>query len=60
MAVVPPRPSGPKLPAKDDVYTVLLIIAAVFVVAATVCLAYQFHAFYGLENLFQGAAAPGR
>ncbi|MFA5864042.1 MAG: hypothetical protein WC975_05065 [Phycisphaerae bacterium] len=43
-------------PAEDDIYTILLIIAAVFLVIATVLLAYQFGSYYGFENLLHGPA----
>ena len=41
-------------PAENDIYTLLLIIATVFVAIATVLLVYQFGTFYGFENLFHG------
>ena len=45
--------------AENDIYTVLLVIAMVFVMIATVCLAYQFVTFYGLENLFRSSSSLG-
>jgi hypothetical protein len=36
-----------------DVYTILLIIAAAFIIIATVIMAWKFGANYGFENLFQ-------
>lgn len=56
MSALSQRPSQPAGQAENDVYTILLIIATIFIVIGTVCLAYQFHDFYGLENLFHGSA----
>ena len=58
MAALAQRPTSTG-PVENDVYTVLLIIATIFVIIGTVCLAYQFHSYYGLENLFQGTAKLG-
>jgi len=60
MAGLIPGPTRGGLTGENTVYTALLIIAAVFVIAATICLAYQFHSFYGLENLFGGTAELGK
>jgi len=60
MSALAQRPVGPAPPAENDVYTALLVIATVFVVAATVWLAYQFNDFYGFETFFQGVPVPGK
>jgi len=44
------RPPGPRMPvgrARNDVYTVLLIIATAFVLAATGVLGYVCYDYYG-------------
>jgi hypothetical protein len=41
-------------PADNDIYTVLLIIATVFLVTATIVLAYQFGTYYGFDAIFNG------
>jgi len=60
MAGLSTRPFGPGPAGENDIYTALLVIAAVFVVTAVVCLAVQFHSFYGLENLFRGTISLGK
>lgn len=47
---------GMTSPAENDIYTILLMIAAAFIIIATILLAYQFVTFYGVENLWQGPA----
>lgn len=59
MAVVVPKPAGATAPAENNVYTALLVIATVFVITATICLAVQYHSFYGLETLFSGTPTVG-
>ncbi len=44
---------------ENDIYTVLLIVATVFVVIATICVFWQFSSYYGLENLFHGPPKLG-
>ena len=53
------RPAGSGVRDGNEIYTVLVIIATGFVIIGTVCLAYQFHSYYGLDTLFQGAAQLG-
>jgi len=48
---------GPAGGTNNDIYTVLLIIATVFVLIATVLVAYQFGSYYGFEYLFRSAPA---
>jgi len=47
------RPTGSS-PAENDIYTVLLVIATVFIVTATVILAAQFGSYYGFDAIFSG------
>jgi hypothetical protein len=51
--------SGSSNQADNDIYTILLIIATIFMVVATGVLAYQFGAFYGFENLIHGSPVIG-
>ncbi len=44
-------------PAENDIYTLLLIVATVFIVIATIVVAVQFGSYYGFENLFHGPAS---
>jgi hypothetical protein len=53
MAALMQRP-GTANQAENDIYTILLIIATLFVVIATVVLAYQYGTYYGFESLIQG------
>ena len=59
MAAMAKRPPGAQPPAENDIYTVLLVIATGFIVGATICLIYQFSAYFGLENLFAGSSPLG-
>jgi hypothetical protein len=43
-------------PAGNDIYTLMLIVATVFVLIATIILAVKFGSYYGFENLFRGTA----
>ena len=60
MAALARRPVGATGPAENDIYTVLLIIATLFIVIATVMLGYQFIDFYGLEYRFVGQYLQGQ
>ena len=54
MAALMQRPGSAN--ADNDIYTILLIIATLFIVVATVLVAYQFGTYYGFENLIHGPA----
>jgi hypothetical protein len=47
---------GMNSPAENDIFTILLMIGAVFIIIATVVLAYQFVTYFGLDSLWQGTA----
>jgi hypothetical protein len=53
MAALMQRPGAN---SDNDIYTILLIIATLFIVIATVVVAYQFGTYYGFENLIHGPA----
>lgn len=59
MAALAQRPAGPKPVAENDIFTALVIIASLFIVAGTICAAYQFVNFYGAENLLRAASSVG-
>jgi hypothetical protein len=59
MAAIMQRP-GMTNQSENDIYTILLIIATLFIVLATGVLAYQFGTFYGFESLVHGPPVIGQ